>query len=105
MTKAELLGRADAVIRKGRDTLTTAQPLQGPDVPRGYDPELTWVKPDVAAAFRTAGLSLLRSLYGENHQTYRDFEQGTNGKRTLASFRGPVTIIEAVREEIDLGWL
>ena len=38
MTKAELLGRADAVIRKGRDTLTTAQPLQGPDVPRGYDP-------------------------------------------------------------------
>ena len=105
MTKAELLARADAVIEKGRDTLTSAQPLHRPGLPRGYDPEHTWVKPDVAAAFRTAGLSLLGSLYGENHQTYRDFEQGTNDKRTLASFRGPVAIIEAVREEIDLGWL
>ena len=105
INKGELLARADAVIQKGRDALASADVLKGPGLPRGYNPEYAWVKPAVAAAFRTAGLSLLSGLFGEGHHTYRDFDRGTKDTRTLESFRGPVAIIEGVREEIDRGWL
>lgn len=109
MTKAELLARIDDAISKGHAMLNSVGPI--PAVPAHFrpsdipDPENRWVQPGPAVAFRIAGLAILQSLYGTDHQFYRDFEVGTHGKRTLFSLRSPVALIETVREQVDAGWL
>jgi hypothetical protein len=100
MTTAELLTRLDVVIGKGRAVLASVDPVQ-PTKSVYFNPEHRWVKPDLASAFRTSGLSLLRSIYGEEHQTYRDFNIQTDNKNTLESWRKPVAVMETVREEVE----
>jgi hypothetical protein len=100
--KEDLLARIDTVIAKGQATLDSAssKPVAS------FDPEHRWVGSAQASIFRTAGLSLLQSIYGDDHQLYDDFETGTdNNKNTLGSYRKPVALLVAVREEVDRGWL
>jgi len=104
MNKAALLARIDSVIAKGKATLASANTIED-SLPRGYHPENSWVKADVAAAFRTAGISMLHSLFDAEHRIYKDFDAGTYNNRTLGSYRAPVALVETVREELEHGWL
>ncbi len=100
MTKEELVSNLDAVIQKGEQTLNSVEAASAKPAP-GWDPDYRWVKPDIASAFRTAGLSALEAVYGTTHRIYKDFEALTRDKNTLVNYRKAHALICQVREEID----
>jgi hypothetical protein len=104
MTKDEVLARIDGILNKGQAAIDSVDPMPPPDTRYTLDPETRWVKPDVAVAFRVPGLSLLSSLYGTDHQFYKDFDNYTD-KHTLTYWRQAHALIRAVREEVDNDWL
>lgn len=108
MRKNDILARIDAVIAKGQATIDSVPLSAGGMLANLHttriDPDHCWVDPGIAANFRSAGLSLLRSLYGPDHHHFRDFDETTNDKRVLSAYRTAHGLLLAVREEIDLGW-
>ncbi len=110
MRKEDLLNRIDTVLEKGRVAITTI-PQNSRDlmlrIAQGGkgDPDHQWVEGNLAYQFRTAGLSLLQSMCGPDHQLYKDFEHLTNNKNTVVYHKKAHAIIVGLREEVDRGWL
>jgi len=54
--------------------------------------------------FRTASLSLIKSLYGESHPYYKNFDTHVNDNRPYDTEEGR-EILKAIRHEVDNGYL
>ncbi|MFO0321656.1 MAG: hypothetical protein ACK504_04420 [Bacteroidota bacterium] len=54
--------------------------------------------------FRTAALSFIKSLFGETHIYYIDFNEFVKGYDVSATEKG-VNILQSIRHEIDQDWL
>ena len=105
MNRDELLARLDSVIANGHAVLDSVEPLTPRTLKRGsVRPEDQAVNRDLAGEFRNAGLLLLRSLFGEASSSYRDFLHDTDNIRTLGSWRRPVVLLEAVRQDVQRAW-
>ncbi len=86
----ELLNRVDFLLTQGNSVLATINDLQ--------------VDPAVLSGFRSASLSFIAGLFGEDHVYYTEFKvnvNGTYGSRT----RIGISILNAIKNEIEQGWL
>ncbi len=89
-----LLARADELIKLGDVALTTRYTAGG----------LEWVEGGAYHEFRSAVLSFLRNVFGDNHPFYREFDTKitSNRSRTVQAGQG---MLRAARTEIASGWL
>ena len=101
VNQADLLARIDRVLARGKETVES---IPAPKPGEHYVLDHQWVKDDLATGFRIAGLALLESFYGRDHQFYKDFVALTAGHNTVPYYRKARALIEAVREEVDLDW-
>ncbi|MGZ3864353.1 MAG: hypothetical protein ACXVPN_03880 [Bacteroidia bacterium] len=95
MDKNELLKRIDHVISLGQSTLATRQSSK-------YSSD--YVDSGKQMGFRTAALSFIKSLYGESHIFYTDFEDRVNGQSPYETEKG-INILMSIRHEIEHDWL
>lgn len=95
MDKKELLKRTDHLLSLGQSTLATRQRST-----RGTD----YVDSGKYIGFRTSSLSFIKSLYGESHIYYKDFEDTVSRAEYTKTEKG-VNILLAIRHEIEQDWL
>lgn len=95
MNKTELLKRVDHLIEQGKEVLTTK--YRRPDL-------YTYVDAGHQLGFRAGSLSFIKSLYGENHVFYQDFNELVKGDVDTSTERG-IHILKSIRHEIDQDWL
>lgn len=70
---------------------------------RKYDFK-TYVDKGLQMGFRTGSLSFIKSLYGDSHIFYQDFNTQLMGQYDTATQAG-INILKAIRHEIDQDWL
>lgn len=63
-----------------------------------------WVDSGKIKGFRSAVLSFIERAYGKEHTHYREFSEVVNGYRPEHARMG-ISILEAIRDELDGGWL
>ena len=95
MNQIELIKRVDYLLNIGDEALKTEKfiELRGNCIDAGK-----------YMGFRTASLSFIRILYGEDHIYYLDFKKKTEVNKTM-NLRIGMNILEAIRNEIENGWL
>ncbi|MCB0478238.1 MAG: hypothetical protein KDC84_08750 [Crocinitomicaceae bacterium] len=96
MDKGRLLERINFLLEKGKTVLKTEKKdgMYG----RVVDPGLQ-------SGFRTASLSFIKNLYGEDHIYYKDiFSQSSNTNWSSDTERC-INILDSVKEEIEGDWL
>jgi hypothetical protein len=105
VNKTDLLARIDGLIAQGAAVIASITgPPARPHPQLPYVENHQWVDLGLAAAYRTAGLSLLNGMYGENGQPAKDFNQFTDDKRTVVNFKQAHGVVQAVRAEVDNDW-
>jgi hypothetical protein len=114
MMTERLLQRVDELIEIGNAVLRTrhrnsnsggGDDLDCFDQPKQYrvsGPE--WVDGGKMTEFRTASLSFVERVYGEEHPHFREFFKTADGGDPEAVERG-LGILKAIRGEIEGGWL
>jgi len=95
MTTERLLQRVDELIEMGNAVLRTlhSTPRVGAHVDEG-----------LMRGFRSASLSFIERVYGEQSPHYREFANGTKGTWSDNTKSG-VEVLHAIRGEIAGGWL
>lgn len=95
MKDADIIKRLDHLISEGERILTLAQPTQfkGTFVPQG---EYT--------GFRVGALSAIESIYSWSSTYFKEFEKAVSNQYT-DSIRSGISILKAVKAEIQNGWL
>ena len=95
MDTNELLTRIDFVISKGNSALGQRQHSSyGSDyVPQG-----------VYAGFRSSSLSLITSIFGENHTYYKEFTAQVKDS-SISYLEAGIHILQSLRYEVEQGWL
>lgn len=94
MNKTELLKRIDHILQQAQDVLQTSRLS-------GYG---AIVDSGLQLGFRTSSLSFIKSLYGENHIFYTDFDSNVKGDRASYTNDG-IGILKSIRHEIEQDWL
>jgi hypothetical protein len=54
--------------------------------------------------FRSAGLSFITSVFGQEHTYYKEFETVV-GSSYVSNIEGGVSILQSIKYEIEQGWL
>jgi hypothetical protein len=90
MKTEDLLKRIDSIIAKGNEAIKRGDT-------RVSNTGL-WV------GFRTAALSFIKMLYGENHPYYTDFDKRTEFAYLDYVYAG-VHVLLSIKSEIENGWL
>lgn len=95
ITKARLLSRIDELLQLAHDTVMTAY---------GGAASIRLTDYGLATQLRSAGLSFLQNLYGNNHPHFHTFAASVHSARESCAeaARG---VLFAVRSEIEGGWL
>lgn len=94
MEKSQIITRIDFVIQKGQEGLShLVSSDRGPYVPRIY-----------YAGFRSAGLALIVSIYGEDHPYFKEFNKIVENLQAYC-VEGGIGILNSIKEEIEGGWL
>jgi len=94
MNKTELLNRVDFLINLSKELIEGQHRT-------GYT---DYVDSGKQAGYRAASLSFIKTLYGESHIYYKDFEIHVNGNRVLSIQKG-LSILNSIRHEINNDWL
>ena len=94
MNKTDLLKRIDYFLEQGSIVLTKCYIAFGIKI----------VDIGLQSGFRTASLSFIKNLYGENHPYYTNFNELVKGERYHATESG-INILTAIRNEVDSDWL
>ena len=95
MQASDLLTRIDFVIAKGNTALS-----QRKNVSQGSD----FVPEGMFAGFRSSALSLISSIFGENHTYFKEFNKKVNLGYVYHVEMG-INILQSLRHEIENGWL
>lgn len=95
MKKTELISRIDYLLSLGKEALSTRTPSYMSD---------DKVNSGKQIGFRTASLSVIRNLYGENHPFYRDFNERVGGIAAYETENG-INIINVIKNEVEKDWL
>ena len=106
-SKADVLARLDTIIEQGNAAAASAkQSTQTSMYTMGVPthPRMAYVEVGLLAGFRTAGLSFLKSVFGESHPHYREFEGTCRNQDPSETWKG-LHILKAARGEIDCGFL
>lgn len=108
VNKKQTLERIDAAIVKGTATITAraeGRAVMDLIVAGETSTDDRWVDPTHANAFRTAGLTVLQSLLGVDHQLYKDFEENTHNRNTTRYYKKPLLSLPHLgRWLISVGW-
>jgi len=94
MTTQQLVQRVDQLIDMGNEVLRTQM-----DTDDG-----SWVDEAPLKGFRSASLSFIQRVYGEQHPHYKEFDANTRGYEVRDAEMG-LGILKAIRSEIEGGWL
>ena len=65
---------------------------------------ISWVNSELFYELRTSSLSLILSLYGENHPYYKDFNENVVRSEPSDTKEGR-GILNSIKNEIENGWL
>lgn len=95
MNTQDLLKRTDGLMALGNAVLIT-------QFPSGF--KVNYVQTPPMTGFRSASLSFIQWLYGNNHPHFKMFTDRTANFFTRDAEEG-LAILEAIREEISGGWL
>ena len=95
MNKNDLIKRVDYLIALGNSTLATKVRHEGFG---------TSVDSGKQIGFRTASLSFIKNLYGEDHPYYTDFKERVNGYGSYETENG-INILTSIKNEIENDWL
>lgn len=91
----DLIEKSELLITLGTDVLKT----------EFTDAHHTvWVSPELFGEFRSASLSYLRKVFGEDHPYYREFNEKLITAQKATTNWG-IGIIKAAKAEIESGWL
>lgn len=94
MTKGILLKRIEQLIVQGQSVLATKWDGFGG----------RYVSKGVQMGFRSASLSFIKNIFGEQHPYYIDFNE--NVKKNMAyETEGGVNILTSIKNEIENDWL
>jgi hypothetical protein len=96
MTTEKLLQRVDELIEMGNAALRTCY--------HRSSWKGDWVKGEQMKGFRTASLSFIGRVYGEEHPHFTEFSENTRECR-LSNAKWGLGIMKAIRGEIAGGWL
>jgi hypothetical protein len=95
MNKQDLIKRIDHLISQGQDVLKTKSHNE-------WHGNL--VNLGLQTGFRTASLSFIKNLYGENHPYYIDFAERVKGEGYYETENG-INILLSIKNEIENDWL
>jgi len=90
----ELIVRVNQLVDQGKSVLATRHTT--------YDRE--YVDAGKIKGFRSAALSFIERVYGRDHTHYREFSAAVDGFGPEDAQIG-ISILEAIRDELDGGWL
>lgn len=107
MDKQKLLERVDAAIAKGKATTASMKIRSYQEKPGNWltTKVVSWVEAAPAGEFRAAGVSLLKDMYGEDSQFYKDFLAYTSNTSHPPGYEQATALISVVKEEIDKDWI
>src|SRR5438045_3190710 len=94
VSKDQLLKRIDALIETGTDACKDAFPI-------GRSRE--GVSPQLAGKFRSGGLSFLKTVFGEQHPFFKEFDKLSGNNK--AYVEANIGTLESAKAEIEHGWL
>ena len=94
MNKTDLLKKIDHLLEQGNIVLTKSSIVL----------RIKYVDSGFQSGFRTASLSFIKNVYGENHPYYTNFNELVKGEHYHATERG-INILTAIRNEVDNDWL
>ena len=95
MNKDYLKDRIDFLLNQGQKVLQTR---------RYYEMFGDAVNSGLQMGFRTASLSFISNLFGENHPYYKNFNNQVEGDGADKTENG-INILLAIKSEIENGWL
>jgi hypothetical protein len=95
MVKQDLIKRIDSLISQGHNVLSTKQYN---DMGSGY------VNLGLLNGFRTASLSFINDLYGQNHPYYLNFDKEVK-RDTYYDTENGINILASIKNEIENDWL
>jgi hypothetical protein len=96
MNTNDLLNRIDFIIDKGNFALANLKHSS-------YDSS-KYVETSQYVGFRSASLSFISGLFGENHSYYNEFSRQVNNSYNY-NIESGVAILQSIRHEIEQGWL
>ena len=94
MKFTDVIARADQLLALGQETRRATYDMN----------TLTMVEGGKFHEFRSASLSFLRSVYGESHPHFREFDSKITDHRPRTVDEG-IGMLRAARNEIAAGWL
>lgn len=97
MNTQDLLNRTDQLITMGDSVVATAS------VPSARF-KMSSVNLVLMTGFRSASLSFIKKLYGNNHPYFQQFTASTVSSYKSSAQTG-IEILKSIREEISGGWL
>ena len=95
MNKKVLIDRIDHLLDQGNKVLGTKQhgEMYG-----------DYVNSGLQMGFKSASLSFISNLYGENHPYYKDFNERVKDEETSETENG-INILLAIKSEVENDWL
>jgi len=91
----DLVKRIDELLEMGQKALSTShQSSTGRD----------YIDSGPIKGFRTASLSFINIVYGNEHPHFQEFSQNTKGYHPSDAKKG-ISILQAIRSEIEGGWM
>jgi len=91
----QLVRRVDELLIQGKQVLSTKD---------HSDNGGNYVDSGTMKGFRSASLSFIDRIYGQKHPHYNEFDKNTDGEYP-SNAEGGIAILEAIRSEINGGWL
>jgi len=95
MKTDDFLKRIDDLLEMGEKALATRHPTRS---------GASYIDSGPIKGFRTASLSFIKVVYGDDHPHYQEFSLNTNGFRPSDARMG-ISILQSIRSEIEGGWL
>ena len=96
MKTQKLLNRVDFLINKGNTALSNMRYSS-------YNSS-KYVEQGHYTGFRSASLSFISGLFGENHSYYKEFSREVNNSYDY-NIQSGVAILQSIKHEIEQGWL
>ncbi len=95
MNTKELISRVDFLINKGQGALAGKKHSEF---------VTSYVETGLYVGFRSACLSFIASLFGENHSYYKEFNTQVNNSYDY-NIESGINILLSIKNEIEQGWL
>ncbi|MBL4753856.1 MAG: hypothetical protein JKY52_09740 [Flavobacteriales bacterium] len=95
MKKEDLINRLDQLLSQGGSVLSTK---------KGGEMSSDYVEIGLQIGFRSASLSFIKTLYGDEHPYYQDFNERVRGEAAYETENG-INILTSIKHEVENDWL